>query len=68
MKKGDVFTTPDGTTIEVLRAQDLRSVPGLQQWADIRVTQPHGAWWTKRQPLVDGKFKFAASLNEGVGE
>ena len=62
MKKGDVFKTPYGDTIEVFRtAKD-------DSWADIMVTQPHGAWWTKRQPLVDGKFKFAASLNEGVAE
>ena len=47
MKKGDVFETPDGATIEVFRAAKDGS------WADIFVMQPHGAWWTKRQPLVD---------------
>jgi hypothetical protein len=55
MKKGDVFETPDGATIEVFRAAKDGS------WADIFVMQPHGAWWTKRQPLVDGKFKFDSS-------
>jgi hypothetical protein len=54
MKKGDVFVTPYGDTIEVRRVSVMR-------WADIKVTQPHGASWTKRQPLVDGQFKFDSS-------
>ena len=56
MKKGDVYMTLDGDTIEV------RRVHSLNEWADIKVTQPHGANWTKRQPLVDGDFKFDAFL------
>ena len=54
MKKGDVFVEPDGTRIEVRRVQ------AESEWADIKVIQPHGAFWTKRQPLVDGRFVFAA--------
>ena len=56
MNKGDVFKTPTGDTIEVRRVQRE------SEWADIKVTQPHGANWTKRQPLVDGEFVFAATL------
>ena len=56
MKRGDVFTTTYGDRIEVLR------VHSASLWADIRVTQPHGASWTKRQPLVDGKFRFAVRI------
>ena len=52
MKKGDVFVTPDGDRIEVRRCG--------YGWADIKVTQPHGANWTKRQPLVNGEFAYEA--------
>jgi hypothetical protein len=55
MKKGDVFTTPYGDTIEV------RRVHSLNEWADIKVTQTHGATWTKRQPLVNDEFAFKTS-------
>ena len=52
MKKGDIFVTPDGDLIEVRRCG--------YGWADIKVTQPHGASWTKRQPLVNGELSFKA--------
>ena len=52
MKKGDVFVTPYGDLIQVRRCGE--------GWADIKVTQPHGANWTKRQPLVNGEFVFEA--------
>jgi plasmid maintenance system antidote protein VapI len=42
VKKGDRFTAM-GADVEVLRVST--------SWADIKVTQPHGASWTKRQPL-----------------
>jgi plasmid maintenance system antidote protein VapI len=42
VKKGDRFAAM-GAVAEVLRAG--------AKWADIKVTQPHGASWTKRQPL-----------------
>lgn len=59
MKKGDVFVTPDGDTIEVRRVS--------YAWADIKVTQPHGASWTKRQPVNDNsEFPFAAALKEAL--
>jgi hypothetical protein len=47
VKKGDRFTAM-GADVEVTRVGTNRSGAG---WADIRVTQPHGASWTKRQAL-----------------
>ena len=44
VKKGDRFRAM-GAEVEV------RRVGGDKTWADIKVTQPHGATWTKRQPL-----------------
>jgi plasmid maintenance system antidote protein VapI len=42
VKKGDRFWAM-GADVEVLRASST--------WADIKVRQPKGAQWTKRQPL-----------------
>lgn len=43
-RRGDIFKD-NGDRITVTRV----SRKGL--WADILVEQPHGAFWTKRQPL-----------------
>jgi hypothetical protein len=49
---GDVFVNEDNTRIVITRvARD-------NTWADIRVVQPHGAEWRKRQPLHDGRLPF----------
>lgn len=50
--RGDQYVTDDGTRIAVTRVST--------DWADVVVTQPHGATWRKRQPLRDGRFRFAA--------
>jgi hypothetical protein len=42
VRKGDRFTAM-GADVEVLRVG--------RSWADVKVTQPHGAHWNKRQPL-----------------
>ena len=44
-RRGDIFKDGDNR-ITIARV----SRKGL--WADIRVEQPHGASWTKRQPLA----------------
>jgi hypothetical protein len=54
IRKGDRYWSQTmGATIEVFRV----SRQGL--WADIFV-QRGQATWTKRQPLIDGRFGFQA--------
>lgn len=54
VQNGDVFTSAEGFTIVVRRtARDL-------SWADIKVVQPNGATWTKRQSLRNGQLPYAA--------
>lgn len=44
LRKGDRFwVVGAGAEVEVLRVS--------KDWADVKVSQPHGASWTKRQPL-----------------
>jgi hypothetical protein len=43
--KGDCYMATETNHVQVMRvAKD-------ETWADIRVTQPSGYSWTKRQPL-----------------
>jgi hypothetical protein len=54
LKRGDEFYTETGIVT-------VRRVAKDNSWADILVEQGStGATWTKRQPLVDGNFAFAA--------
>lgn len=60
---GDVFFAPDGTRITINRCARDGS------WADITVTQPHGASWRKRQPLRAGRLPFdAVRVEELAGD
>lgn len=57
-KTGQTYETPGGDRVHVIR------VARNGQWADTRVTQPDGATWTKRQPLVLHVFAFECRLIE----
>jgi hypothetical protein len=53
VQNGDVYACDIGTVVIRRMARDL-------SWADIKVVQPHGASWTKRQPLRAGQLPFPA--------
>lgn len=51
-EKGVTFYDGHDNRIRVYRVAKDRT------WADIHVTQPNGAFWSKRQPLNNGRFPF----------
>src|SRR3954447_9173400 len=57
MTKGDQFILKDGSRVEVKR------VAADHSWADVKVTQPGGASWSKRQPLRGGRLPYEGALN-----
>jgi hypothetical protein len=55
-KFGETYETIDGMRVHV------RRVSRDGAWADIVVSQPSGARWTKRQPLSNGVLGVACRL------
>jgi hypothetical protein len=62
MTKGDQFLLTDGSRVEVKR------VAVDHAWADVKVTQPGGASWSKRQPLADGRLPYEGAIDLSLWE
>src|SRR3954467_2412383 len=62
MTKGEQYVLQDGTMIEVKR------VAVDHAWADVKVTQPGGASWSKRQPLSGGRLPYDGVKNLSIWE
>lgn len=58
-RAGETFVTANGDRILV------RRVARDGTWADVVVTQLHGASWNKRQPLLCGAFMVPCEKVEG---
>lgn len=60
-QRGYVYKTDDGARISITRVARDGS------WADIIVTQPNGASWVKRQPLLDGLLPYRPVIWDTAG-